>query len=537
MNAVTPPPQPPSRGSLKRLRDCTTLGEAFETTELRQIIAQGVPEHVTADRMLRSFVQAVNKQPDLRYCDWHQVIGACLSLSHIGLEPNTPLNHAYLIPFKSKVWNPETRKRDKEIYDLNVVIGFGGYADLLWRSGIVTNIHADVVLPGDEFDLVYGTDAHLTHKPAGKAKRTDEPIWAYAHVTMALTNGSGQAFDAMPWNDVLDIRERSQAYRSALAQKETAEQKGWGVPRGYTDSPWIRDMREMGKKTAFRRLQKYLRKSAELSYAVDLEDRQDYAGSLDFSKVIDGNPNDINDAAPENRPEIEHKVYVDPLAAHSMRQADPVQTQTQGQPATTAPKAQPVQTTAAPAAQAVQPAAASEEWLLYDASGDVAEICPDAEIWLAQFIDLYRRTPADMMLALQEFNDATIHTVAALGGSYVQVLADNGIIAPAPDQARDVGQSALTDQSASSAPEQNQGLWMPPQLPPLPLDRNQRPDQKKIGSLMETALGMCTSGDQIETFLGAMKPDWCSLENGARLVVMRAIATRKMQLGIPPAKE
>ena len=324
----------PRREQFRKLNECKNLQEAFETSDFKTRVAESLPRHVSPDRMLRTMIQAANKSPDIYKCDLRQAVGSFLTLSQLGLEPNTPLQHAFLIPFKTKMWNPATKKRDIEGYDLNVVIGYPGLADLAFRSGLVTNIHADVVWPGDEFSFEYGTKAGLRHVPMGKQKDGDEPVWAYAHVGLK----DGQAFEVMPWSAVLRVRDNSQGYKAALAQKRNAEDKGWKVPAGYTETPWVKHVVEMAKKTPFRRLAKWLPKSPEMAGALALEEIAERGGRPDFGAIFDGEA--IADGVAE---QIEYEPSLDAGAAFTLREREAAlltQPQAERQP-TTMPKPQP----------------------------------------------------------------------------------------------------------------------------------------------------------------------------------------------------
>lgn len=318
----------PSRGQFKKLSDCQSLQEAFETNEFKSRVADSLPRHISAERMLRTMVLAANKSPDIYRCNLRQAVGAFLTLSQLGLEPNTPLQHAFLIPFKTKVWNPATRKRDIEGYDLNVILGYPGLADLAFRSGMVTNIHADVVYAGDTFEFEYGSNSHLKHVPMGQQKDGDEPVWAYAHVGLK----DGQAFEVMPWSAVMRVRDGSQGYKAALFQKQNAEEKGWKLPAGFTEAPWVKHRDEMAKKTPWRRLAKWIPKSPELAGALALEDISD-RGRPDFGAIFDGSVTAL-DGVPE---QIEQEQTMDAGAAFTVRpQPEPVM-------ATTAAQAAPAQ--------------------------------------------------------------------------------------------------------------------------------------------------------------------------------------------------
>lgn len=310
LHNTTAPPMP-SKAIAKPLAQCASLQEAFETREIRERIADAIPKHMNPDAMLRTFVQAASKTPLIYQCDLRQSLGAFLSISYLGLTPGTALQLVHLIPFKTKRWNPKARKLD-DVVDLNVIIGYPGYLELAHRSGLIKSVHADIVLPGEHFRAEHGTHKILEHRP--ELDRDSEglsPRAAYAFVNMA---DEGDQFEVMPWADVLKIRNRSQAFRTALAAREEAEQNGKRLPPKWTDAPWVKDEREMGKKTAFRRVAKWLPKCPELRAGVALEEAQD-RGRLNYGAVIDGVATPL-DGIPEAE---DDPTPVDPGAAFGMR--------------------------------------------------------------------------------------------------------------------------------------------------------------------------------------------------------------------------
>ncbi len=306
MNAATPKADAkptenlPTRSQFKRLRDCKTLKEAFQTDEIRELIAQAAPKFIDPQAMLRTWVQAAAKSPLIYEADMRQALGAFQSLAFLGLQPNTHLNLAHVIPFRKTRWNPTTKKRDQVSVELQVIIGYGGYVELAHRSNAITSFHADVVydIDAEQFSFSYGTNKHLTH--GGRRHDVivgpdDSPLYAYAWARM--TNGDDQ-FEVMPWYEVEAIRDRSQAYRQALAALQTAKEKGYRIPATWTEAPWVRDKAEMGKKTSARRFFKWVPKSPELRAASALEDAQE-RGDIDWGPVIDGEASPLDGNLPE----------------------------------------------------------------------------------------------------------------------------------------------------------------------------------------------------------------------------------------------
>ena len=538
----------PSRAGSMRLRDCLTLDQALRSGELKKLIEDSLPRHLTPERMLRAFVQATNKTPQLRECDWKQVIGAMLSLSYIGLEPNTPLNHAYLIPVKRAVWNPETRKYDKEIMDLEIVVGYPGFATLLWNTGFVTGIHADVALPNDVFDFQYGTGGFLRHKPTGKDGPEVTPNWAYAHVNFQFGEAKGEAFSVMPWHDVERIRESSQAYMNALAAKLKAEEKGWKLPKTWTMTPWVRFEREMAAKTPFRRLQKYLKKSPEVAYALDLEERQDMAGTLDFSNVIEQGPDGIAEPPEERSAQLAHEQRgPDPMAAFGQR-ATPVETPRAAAPAQAAPRPSPAprddvpahimeappfedegpaqadpppaaQAAPQPQAQASNPearaaAAPRDMWDLFDAGGDMLGSFPSAQTWLGAFErELATAREDGTVEAFLEYNAARVEDARAF---------------PA---IRDAISVLLIADEEQEAQEDEAIEFTAPRFPDVPTKRSGAVDEKGAEKYLEHAFGLAQDKEQIDIVLAAVPQEWVK-HNTLILLARRAAATRCRQLGI-----
>jgi recombination protein RecT len=324
MNEITAPPAPSapaiSRASFKPLKECATLEEAFETREFRDRIEGSVPQHVQPQRMLRTFITAANKTPLLYQASVRSFVGACLTLSQVGLEPNTPLGNAFLIPFKNKKWDPKTRQ-NYEVVEINVIFGYPGLLDLSYRTGLVKSVHADVVWPGHEFSFEYGSNAHLMHKPIGAPRDPNaRPVYAYMHAALR----DGQAFEVLPYSDVLAIRDKAQAYRYALAARRDAEANGKRLPGAWTEAPWVAHEIAMARKTAFRAGSKWLPRSVELAAAIALDEAQERRRSMDFGAVtdaptIDGKADYLGAAADAALRDEEEERPVDPGTAYGVR--------------------------------------------------------------------------------------------------------------------------------------------------------------------------------------------------------------------------
>ena len=272
--ALVAPAAQPGR---ERLRDAKSIFSALDHPEFKKLMADALPRHLSAERMLRVFLLAVRKTPKLAEAPVSELVGAMLTLASLGLEPNTPLGHAYLIPFEAG------RKDDRKV-TIQVVIGYQGYLELARRTGQMVSIHADVVYEGDEFSFEYGTNTHLRHVPAGDRDESRLPLFAYAHATLK----DGQAFEVLPYGRVLAIRDGSQGYQAAVRALEASKKSDKDAWRrkSFDASPWVAHEHEMSSKTMIRRLAKRLPMSLEFANAAAL-DAMSEGGRIGFSGAAD----------------------------------------------------------------------------------------------------------------------------------------------------------------------------------------------------------------------------------------------------------
>ena len=186
-------------------------------------IKKALPSVITPERFTRMVLSAISVNPKLAVCTPKSFLGAMMSAAQLGLEPNTPLGQAYLIPFKNK-----------GVDEVQFQIGYKGLIDLAYRSGEVELVQSHIVYENDTFECEYGLEPKLVHKPADKDR--GEPIKVYA---MFKTKSGGYGFEVMSMDDVRRHAEKySQAYKSGF-------------------SPWKTNFEEMAKKTCLKKILKY----------------------------------------------------------------------------------------------------------------------------------------------------------------------------------------------------------------------------------------------------------------------------------------
>lgn len=184
-------------------------------------IAKALPSVITPERFTRMVLSAISVNPKLSQCTPQSFLGAMMTAAQLGVEPNTALGQAYLIPYN----NHGTMEAQFQL-------GYKGLIDLAYRSGDVSIIQAHVVYANDEFTYELGLDPMLKHKPA-KSDR-GEPVAYYA---MFKTKDGGYGFEVMSMEDV-------QAHAKRYS-------------KSYNNGPWKTNFDEMAKKTVLKKVLKY----------------------------------------------------------------------------------------------------------------------------------------------------------------------------------------------------------------------------------------------------------------------------------------
>ena len=240
--------------------------EVRTTTDLKGYLSknmasiQAVAATVIApDRMVKLVLAAASREPKLAECTPLSILRALMQAAELGLEVCSGKNEAYLVPR----WNSKAKK-----LEATFLPGYQGLIRLACESGLVRNVEARIVHAKDFFEVEQGTAPVIRHRPSFEKDRGDI-VAVYA---VAFLPDGGSQFEVMAKYEVDEIRDRS---------KDKAD-----------FSPWKSDYAEMARKTAVRRLAKYLPKTAAFAKALEVQAKAE-AGEYDLEgEVI--RPGDAN---------------------------------------------------------------------------------------------------------------------------------------------------------------------------------------------------------------------------------------------------
>lgn len=189
------------------------------------------------ERFTRIVLTTLSSNRQLQQCKPETFLGAMMQAAQLGVEPNTPLGQAYLIPY-----------RNHGQLECQFQLGYKGYLSLFYRSG-GKDLQAHEVYENDTFEFEFGLEPKLRHVPAMRDRGQ-----VIAYYAVWRTQDGGYGFDVM---SVEDVREHMRKFSKAA-------EKGF--------SPWSTNFDEMAKKTVIKKALKYAPLSTEFVRAMSADE-------------------------------------------------------------------------------------------------------------------------------------------------------------------------------------------------------------------------------------------------------------------------
>ena len=238
-----------NQGDSVKLTKSMTIVDMVKALEPE--IRRALPAVLTPERFTRMALSSINNTPELANCTPMSFIAALLNAAQLGLEPNTPLGQAYLIPYKNK-----------GKLECQFQLGYKGLIDLAYRTGQIQIIQAQAVREFDYFEYQYGLDSRLIHKP-GDGERGEI---TYIYGLFKLTNG-GYGFEV---SNKVEMDAFAARYSKSFGSKY---------------SPWTEDYDSMAKKTVIKKALKYAPISSDFQRALSLDETVKTERSVDMSEI------------------------------------------------------------------------------------------------------------------------------------------------------------------------------------------------------------------------------------------------------------
>ena len=213
------------------LRPAEQLRRFFQDNSSKLLAV--LPKHIDIKRYMSITLNAIWKNETLAQCEPFTLFKAVQDVAGLGLEIGSYRGQACILPY----WN-----KKKNCFEAQAQVMYQGLIDLAARSGEVIDIRARIVYEKDQFEVEYGLDEKLIHKPT--FEDAGKPTHCYA--VIRYKDGT-KAFEVMTKEQIEKIKNTSQAVR-----------KGYSTP--WTDP--VGEL-EMWKKTVIKRLLKVIPKEID----------------------------------------------------------------------------------------------------------------------------------------------------------------------------------------------------------------------------------------------------------------------------------
>ena len=182
----------------------------------KQLYEQVLPDQNSAGRFIQASLTAIKMSPKLQQCNPDSILKALMESARYGLEPNSPLSEAALVPYGDKV---------------EFLIEYRGMLRLAWNSGLILSIDYDKICENDKYEYSKGDGAKFSHTPT-----FDERGKPLAYYASAKIKGGGEVRTVMSTKEILSHGKKFSKSFSAGS------------------SPWQTDFDAMAIKTVLRQL-------------------------------------------------------------------------------------------------------------------------------------------------------------------------------------------------------------------------------------------------------------------------------------------
>lgn len=260
MNTLSERVAQKAEATLQPTEGCSTRAQGRQSiSDLIRImipeIKKALPSVMTPERFTRIALSAVKNTPKLAECTPLSFLAAMMNAAQLGLEPNTPLGQAYLIPYKNRGQ-----------MEVQFQIGYKGLLDLAFRNERMQSIEAHTVYENDEFYFEYGLNPVLRHIPVWQEKGDILGFYAVFHL-----NNGGYQFEVMSKQDIDNYATK---YSKAFSGDY---------------SPWKVNYEAMALKTVLKRLLKTAPIQPEFRKAMSMDESVKIEIAPDMSEVKNEN--------------------------------------------------------------------------------------------------------------------------------------------------------------------------------------------------------------------------------------------------------
>ena len=247
-----------------------------------------------AKRAIQIMSTVIARNPQLQECSPSSIIGGMIQAAMLELDFNPSLGLCYLVPYGKEA---------------QFQLGYRGMVQIAHSGEQIKDLYAEVVYDDDEFEIEYGLNRVLSHKPKFLHIGDSSKIkYVYA---VAKTISDGTFYTVLSKAQIEALRKRSPMQKFKM------------------NGAWATDYEEMAKAKAIKRLFKYLpfNVSSNKNVFVDNSIIKQPLDSKNEKDLEITDENEIQDAVvldtqiqPEQQPELTDEEWFNRNAAEIKQQ-------------------------------------------------------------------------------------------------------------------------------------------------------------------------------------------------------------------------
>jgi recombination protein RecT len=195
----------------KQMNPGALVAQTLSSAEFQTKVKQALPSGLSADRFTRCVITAIQANPGIVEGEKSSLYSAIVQAAQAGL--NLDGKEAALVIFNTKQGNGWIKK-------IQFMPMVGGIIKRLGHAGVT--VDTQVVYANDEFELEYGDNPRIVHKPPKFGQDRGEMIGAYA---ICKTKDGDVYREVMDRSQIEAVRAQSRAADSLMWTKFASE--GW----------------------------------------------------------------------------------------------------------------------------------------------------------------------------------------------------------------------------------------------------------------------------------------------------------------------
>lgn len=232
-------------GEVEPARPSAMQAFSADLQKMQGAFQLAMPRGAEAVQLVRDALTIARQNPAILNCDPKSILGGLMTCAQLGLRPGV-LGQAWLIPMRGQA---------------TLVVGYLGFAALAHRTQLIAGIVGRKIHENDEWDVEYGLDERLMHRPCLKG----DPGAPLAYYGVVRDKHGGRYWDFMTKDQAEDHRERY-----AMARKKgTSGQGKYG--KGIVIGPWVDNFDEMAVKTTVLHALKLAPRDTTIQQAVQVD--------------------------------------------------------------------------------------------------------------------------------------------------------------------------------------------------------------------------------------------------------------------------